>query len=81
MALAGISSKPITMMDRAISSSTALATTSPLRFGLALDFTGKGKGKLFFNYAQFIEVLFPWTSTSALRVAMFRLTRTLTWAL
>jgi len=29
------------------------------RFGLLWDFTGKGKGKLFFNYAQFIEVPVP----------------------
>jgi hypothetical protein len=29
------------------------------RFGLIWDFTGKGKGKLFANYAQFIEVPVP----------------------
>jgi outer membrane receptor protein involved in Fe transport len=29
------------------------------RFGLLWDFTGKGRGKLFFNYAQFIEVPVP----------------------
>ena len=29
------------------------------RFGLIWDFTGKGKGKLFSNYAQFIEVPVP----------------------
>src|SRR5258705_9598560 len=29
------------------------------RFGLIWDFTGKGKGKIFANYAQFIEVPVP----------------------
>jgi hypothetical protein len=29
------------------------------RFGLIWDFTGKGKGKVFFNYGQFIEVPVP----------------------
>ncbi len=29
------------------------------RFGLIWDFTGKGKGKMFFNYAQFIEAPVP----------------------
>ena len=29
------------------------------RFGLTWDFTGKGRGKVFFNYGQFIEVPVP----------------------
>jgi len=48
------------------------------RLGLTWDFTGKGKGKLFANYATFIEVPCRWTLTSALRAATFRRTRTLT---
>jgi hypothetical protein len=52
-----------------ISSRTATTTALPEvqqlrrqpapRFGFIWDFTGKGKGKIFANYAQFIEAPIP----------------------
>ena len=48
------------------------------RLGLTWDFTGKGKGKLFANYATFIEVPIPLDVNVRAGVAAAKPTRTLT---
>ena len=58
-ALAGIISRPTTTMARAYIKFNNFWDNLAPRLGLTWDFTGKGKGKLFANYATFIETPIP----------------------